>query len=149
VENLHVAQGAKQGAGDKTGAHRGRHLPAAARDATRTGRQPKDHADPGRSDWNSAASSRRKRRRPHEYGPPRGPANPIIVTLLVGLAAEVVLPWAAIWLSDMLVIDMPTWSLWLVFGVPPALTFLAVLIQWTLRAWLCQPLRATVPTQQE
>jgi hypothetical protein len=149
VEDLHVAQDARQDAGDRTGARRRRQPPAAARDTTRTGRQQKGHADAGLTDWNSAASSRRKRRRPLKYGAPRGAAAPIIVTLLVGLAAEVVLPWAVIWLSDMLVIDVPTWSLWLVFGVPPALTFLAVLIQWALKAWLRQPLRVTVPTQQE
>jgi len=148
MEDLHVAQRARQDAGDGTGARRGRQSPA-TRDTTITGRQPKDRAEAGHSDSKPAASGRQKRRRPLKYRAPRGLADPIIVTLLVGLAAEVVLPWAAIWLSDVLVFDMPTWSLWLVFGVSPALACLAVLIQWTLRAWLRQPLRATVPTRQK
>jgi hypothetical protein len=64
--------------------------------------------------------------------------------LLAGLAAGVVAPWAVIWLSDALVFDIPPWSLGLVFGVPAALTFLAVLIQWVLRAWSRQALRAGI-----
>ncbi|HEY1931704.1 MAG TPA: hypothetical protein VGG99_06825 [Acetobacteraceae bacterium] len=46
------------------------------------------------------------------------------------------MPWAIIWLSDALVFDVPAWSLWLIFGVPAALAFLAVLIEWTVQAWL-------------
>ena len=68
--------------------------------------------------------------------------SPIIVIFFVGLMAEFILPWAVIWLSDMLFFDIPGWSLWLLFGGPPALSLLAMLIHWALRTWSKQPLRA-------
>ena len=66
----------------------------------------------------------------------------IIVIFCTGLVAEFILPWAVIWLSDMLFFDIPGWSLWLLFGGPPALSLLAMLIHWALRTWSKQPLRA-------
>jgi hypothetical protein len=68
--------------------------------------------------------------------------SPIIVIFCIGLMAEFILPWAVIWLSDMLFFDIPGWSLWLLFGGPPALSLLAMLIHWALRTWSKQPLRA-------
>ena len=72
---------------------------------------------------------------PREDQAPRDAAFPMIATLLIGLVAEVALPWAVIWLSDALVFDVPAWSLWLIFGTSPVLTFLAVLIQLVMRRW--------------
>jgi hypothetical protein len=60
-------------------------------------------------------------------------ANPIVVILCVGLVAEIILPWAAIWLSDALFFDIPAWSLWLLFGVSPAFSLVAILMHW---AWM-------------
>jgi hypothetical protein len=68
--------------------------------------------------------------------------SPIIVIFCSGLMAEFILPWAVIWLSDTFFFDIPGWSLWLLFGAPPALSLLAMLIHWALRTWSKQPLRA-------
>jgi hypothetical protein len=65
--------------------------------------------------------------------------SPIIVICCIGLMAEFILPWAVIWLSDMFVFGIPGWSLWLLFGGPPALSVAAVLIYLALRTWLKQP----------
>jgi hypothetical protein len=62
--------------------------------------------------------------------------SPIIVIGCTGLMAEFILPWAAIWLSNMFFFDIPGWSLWLLFGGPPVLSLAAVLIHWALRTWL-------------
>jgi hypothetical protein len=71
----------------------------------------------------------------------RDRTGPIIVIFCVGLMAEFILPWAVIWLSDMFFFDIPGWLLWLLFGGPPALSLLAMLIHWALRTWSKQPLR--------
>lgn len=76
----------------------------------------------------SQAPARGTGRTPHTPGPRYDPAGPAILILGAVLAAEVILPWAAIWLSDLLVCDIPTWSLWLMFGAPPALGLLAAAI---------------------
>jgi hypothetical protein len=65
--------------------------------------------------------------------------SPIIVIFGIGLTAEFILPWGVIWLSDMFFFDIPGWSLWLLFGGSPALTFLATLIHWALRTWSKRP----------
>jgi hypothetical protein len=57
----------------------------------------------------------------------------IFVVFCTGLMAEFILPWAAIWLSNIFFFDIPAWSLWLLFGGPPALSLLAMLIHWALR----------------
>ena len=69
----------------------------------------------------------------------RKQTSPIIVICCTGLMAEFILPWAIIWLSDMFFLDIPGWSLWLLFGGPPALTLAAVLIHLALRTRLKQP----------
>jgi hypothetical protein len=61
--------------------------------------------------------------------------SPIFVLFCTGLMAEFILPWAVIWLSEMFFFDIPGWSLWLLFGGPPALSLLAMLIHWALRTW--------------
>jgi hypothetical protein len=53
--------------------------------------------------------------------------SPIFVLFCTGLMAEFILPWAVIWLSDTFLFDIPGWSLWLLFGGPPALSLLAML----------------------
>jgi hypothetical protein len=150
MEDLQVAPGVRQDADDRTGRldrHK-RHLPTALRDTTRSDRQAEDRVQAGRSERNPAGSARRGRHGSHGHQAPRGAADPIIVTLLAGLAVEVVVPWAVIGLSDALVFDIPAWSLWLIFGVPGALTLLAVLIQLLLWTWSRQTLRAANPTRQ-
>jgi hypothetical protein len=69
----------------------------------------------------------------------REQTSPIIVIFCTGLMAQFILPWAAIWLSDMFFFDVPGWSLWLLFGGIPALSLLAMLIHWALRRWSKQP----------
>jgi hypothetical protein len=56
--------------------------------------------------------------------------SPIIVIFCTGLMAEFILPWAVIWLSNVFFFDIPGWSPWLLFGGPPALSLLAMLIHW-------------------
>jgi hypothetical protein len=75
--------------------------------------------------------------------------NPIIVICCTGLLAEFILPWAVIWLSDMFYLDIPRWSLWLLFGGPPALSVAAVLIHLVLRTWLKPPRRSVLCVQPE
>lgn len=96
MEDLQVAPGVRQDADDRTGRldrHK-RHLPTALRDTTRSDRQAEDRVQAGRSERNPAGSARRGRHGSHGHQAPRGAADPIIVTLLAGLAVEVVVPWA-------------------------------------------------------
>jgi hypothetical protein len=72
----------------------------------------------------------------------REQTNPIIVIFCAGLMAEFILPWAIIWFSDIFFFDIPAWSLWLLFGSPPALSLLAMLIHWALWTWPKQPFRS-------
>jgi hypothetical protein len=51
------------------------------------------------------------------------------------LMAEFILPWAAIWLSNIFLFHIPEWSLWLLFGGRPALSLLVMLTYWALRTW--------------
>jgi hypothetical protein len=76
------------------------------------------------------------------------PTDPVTVILSTGLAAEVIVPWAVVWLSDILLFDFPTWSPWVVFGAPPVLSLLAMLIHWDLQKWSKQPLRASVSARR-
>jgi hypothetical protein len=145
--DLYVAPGVGHYADDRTeGAERRRRHSTAALGGN--GHHPENRVQAGRGEWAAPVYARRRRREPRLYQAPGGAANPIIVTLLAGLAAEVVSPWAVIWLSDALVFDIPPWSLWLVFGVPAVLTLFAVLIQWVLRTWSRQAARAAVPARQ-
>ena len=51
----------------------------------------------------------------------------------VGSVAEVVLPWGLLELSNRFIFDIPPWSLWLVFGGPPALACLTFAIDLMVR----------------
>ena len=133
MKNPLPALGARQDAGDTTG------------EMPRRRRQPVTAA---RGGWTAATSGRRKRHGTREFQAVRGPVDPIVVTLVTGLAVEVVLPWAVIWLSNMLYFDVPAWSLWLIFGVPPALTLLAVLVLGAHRFLGRQPMRVAMPARQ-
>ena len=62
--------------------------------------------------------------------------SPVIVIFCIGLMAEFILPWTVIFLSNMFVFDIPGWSVWLIFGCPPALSVAAALSHWGLRTWL-------------
>ena len=71
----------------------------------------------------------------------RDRTNLIFVVVCTGLIAEYILPWAAIWLSDIFLFDIPPWLLWLLIGGPLAFSLLAILIHWALRRWSKQPFR--------
>jgi hypothetical protein len=150
MEDLRVARSARQDTDDIKGeGTRPRRQPGVAvRRTPGGGGQPEDHPRAGRDDGKPAASGRRKRLGPREYRALLGPVNPMIVTLLAGLTASVVLPWAVFWLSDVLGFDIPAWSLWLIFGVPPALTFLAAMIQCAPRILGRRRMRATIPARR-
>src|ERR1700679_1094153 len=149
MEDLQVAQGARQKAGDIDDitaemARLRRHLATAARDTPRSGARPRDRAQAADGDRTAAASDRRKRHRRRKNQEPRTPLDPIVVTLLVGLAAEGVVPWAVIWLSARLFFVVPPRALWLIFGGPPALTFLAVLVEAAIRIQRWQRMGLTI-----
>jgi hypothetical protein len=127
--NPQVVQYARQDADDGRSARRSRQPSVAVAAMTQIDHRPEHQEYAGRSERNPATTVRQGRHRPRTYQAPRSPADPIIVTLLVGLVTEAVLPWAAIWISDVFVFDIPIWSLWVVFSVPPVLTGLVVLIQ--------------------
>jgi hypothetical protein len=78
----------------------------------------------------------------------RRSADPVPVILAAGLAAEMVLPWAVIWLSDVFMFDTPDWLRWAIFGAPPALGFLAALTYWVARARSRQPVPAWTAARQ-
>src|SRR6202041_2869869 len=89
MEDLQIAQGARQDADDID-------------DITSEMERRRDPPQAVGGNWPPAASGRRKHHKRRKKQAPRTPVDPIVVTLLVGLAAEVVLPWAVIWLSDAL-----------------------------------------------
>lgn len=60
--------------------------------------------------------------------------GPIGTIILLGSALEAAIPWLAMWLSDVLVFDIPRWALWPLFGAPPTLTICAALGYWFLKA---------------
>lgn len=127
--NAQVVQYPRQDSDDRRSAGRGRQPPVAVAAMTQIDHRPEHQEYAGRSERNPATTVRQGRHTPRTYRAPRSPADPIIVTLLVGLVTEAVLPWAAIWISDVFVFDIPTWLLWVVFSVSPVLTGLAVLIE--------------------
>ena len=74
--------------------------------------------------------------------------DPISVIVATGLAAGVVVPWAVIWVSDLLFFDVPAWSQWVIFGGPAALSLVATLILWDGRTSSQQPVRARVAARR-
>jgi hypothetical protein len=66
---------------------------------------------------------------------PPGPPRPEIAILGIGMAAEVILPWVLILISDIFLFDVPAWSQWLVFGGPLALTLPALIVYRASRPW--------------
>jgi hypothetical protein len=92
--------------------------------------------------------SMRQARQSISYRATQEPTDLVIVVLSAGLAAAVILPWAVIWLSDIFFFDVPAWSPWVLFGGPPALSLLAMLIHWDLRTWSKQPRRASVSARR-
>jgi hypothetical protein len=94
----------------------------------------RDRTSPVVAAQKPAAGVARTNRTP-QSGTARGSAaaSPVVAILSAGLAAEIVLPWVAIWVSDALFLDIPAWSLWLLFGVAPALSLLALLVRWVWR----------------
>ncbi len=64
----------------------------------------------------------------------REPAHPAATILWVGLVAEVLLPWIAVGVSDAFFFDIPPWGVWALFGGPPVLALLALLVHWAANA---------------
>lgn len=120
----------------------------AVRAMTKIGRQSGERGPITRVEWEPATSMRQAGHQPVTRRARSGPIDPLIVILLAGLAAEMILPWAVLWLSDVFFFDIPTWSQWLVFGFPPVLTVLVVLMQWALRTRSTQASRAWVSRRQ-
>jgi hypothetical protein len=67
------------------------------------------------------------------------PPGPEIAIVGIGMAAEAILPWVLILISDIFLFDVPAWSLWVVFGGPLAFTLVALIVY---RASRPQPLPA-------
>ena len=88
--------------------------------------------------------SLRQTRQSDKYRAAQEATDLVVVILFTGLVAEVILPWAVIWLSDMFFFDVPAWSQWVIFGGPVALSLLAALIRWDVRAWSQQPVHARI-----
>jgi hypothetical protein len=88
--------------------------------------------------------SLRQTRQSDKYREAQEPTDPVTVILFTGLVAEVILPWAVIWLSDMFFFDVPAWSQWVIFGGPAVLSLLPMLVYWDLRTWSKQPRRAGI-----
>ncbi len=74
--------------------------------------------------------------------------DPLTVIVATGLAAGVIVPWAVIWVSDLLFFDVPAWSQWVIFGGPVALSLLATLILWDGRTSSQPPVRARVAARR-
>jgi hypothetical protein len=74
--------------------------------------------------------------------------DPITVIVATGLAAGVIVPWAVIWVSDLLFFDVPAWSQWVIFGGPATLSLLATLILWDGRTGSQPPVRARVAARR-
>jgi hypothetical protein len=108
---------------------RGRRYPAGAvRFRSKPVRQSGDVGSVMRVERKSAVSASANRRKPATDRGRSGPAAAVVLIFCVGLALEVALPWAVIWLSDVFLFDIPAWSRWLVFAAPMALSVLALLV---------------------
>jgi hypothetical protein len=147
MKNLRAGQGVRREAGDASDESAfGRRYPSVAvRAMTRIGHQ---SGYGGPTGQNAVAPIRQTRQKAVVHRPGREPIDPVVVILCIGLAAELILPWAVIWLSDVFVFDIPAWLPWLVFGVPAALSLLAVLVYLTSRKRSQQPVRAWPPGRQ-
>lgn len=88
--------------------------------------------------------SLRQTRQSDKYQVAQEPTDPVRVILFTGMVAEVILPWAVIWLSDMFFFDVPVWSQWVIFSGPAVLSLLAMLVYWDLRTWSKQARRARI-----
>jgi hypothetical protein len=65
--------------------------------------------------------------------------SPTITILATGLILEVAVPWTVMWLSDVFCFDVPGWSLWLLFGGPPAASFAAAVARCVVRTCTQRP----------
>jgi uncharacterized membrane protein YdjX (TVP38/TMEM64 family) len=101
-----------------------------------------------RSEWHAEMHIRQPREATVAQQAQRQPADPIPVILATGVAAELILPWTVIWLSNVFMFDTPDWLRWLVFVAPLALGLLATLPYWVVRGWSRQPARAWTAARQ-
>jgi hypothetical protein len=92
--------------------------------------------------------SLRQARQSVRYQTAQERTDPLTVIVATGLAAGVIVPWAVIWVSDLLFFDVPAWSQWVIFGGPAALNLLATLILWDMRTWSQPPVRARVAARR-
>ncbi|HTW70435.1 MAG TPA: hypothetical protein VME47_11145 [Acetobacteraceae bacterium] len=85
-------------------------------------------------EWSPRALPERDHSRSLRSEQPQQPASITALILFFGVAAELIIPWLVIWLSDVFVFDVPAWLTWLSFGGPLAIGLVAMLVYWTLRA---------------
>jgi hypothetical protein len=56
----------------------------------------------------------------------------LAIILALGIAGEVIVPWAVIELSNLVVFDVPSWALWPIFAGPITLALATALVVWLL-----------------
>ena len=106
-------------------------------------RQPEIKNPRSRSDWNKRASSGRSYELASARGPVPGRNDLTLVILFFGVAAELLVPWTVIWLSDLFVFDVPVWAAWAIFGGPLALGLLVLVVYRALRTLVREPARSS------
>ena len=62
--------------------------------------------------------------------------------LALGIAGEVIVPWAVIELSDLVLFNVPFWALWPIFAGPLTLALATALVVWLVRT------RGTAPRER-
>jgi len=90
-------------------------------------------------EWSPRTSLRQADRRSNSRASRLEKPDLTVPILFFGVAAELIVPWLVIWLSDLLVFDVPMWATWLAFGGPLALGLLVLAIYRVFRAWPAQP----------
>ena len=125
-----------------------RHPPGAVRFRSDQVRQSGGMGPVMRTEHRSAVSISASNRKPAMDRARGEPAGVAALILCVGLALEAILPWAMIWLSDVFVFNTPAWSRWLVFGAPPVLSILALVLYQALGAGSRQLRPASITTRQ-
>jgi hypothetical protein len=66
----------------------------------------------------------------------------LAIILALGIAGEVIVPWAVIELSDLVLFNVPFWALWPIFAGPLTLALATALVVWLVRT------RGTAPRER-
>ena len=149
MNNLRSGHGLGQELTDSIEPARGRRYPpGAVRFRSKQVRQSGSMSPVMRAEHMSALSISASRRKPAMDRAVGGSASVVMLILCAGVALGAVLPWAMIWLSDVFVFDTPAWLRWLVFGAPPALSLLGLVLYQALGAASRQLWPASVTTRQ-